>query len=303
MVAAAAIGFLAARALVGTKPPQELPEIATAAPAQKPKPAHSNTVEAAAASPLPSLPGAETTLAQAFDALAARARRGDLAANDRLLRGLVRCRTYGQSGYNPYHESRTETQISADAAALRTTFESGRVFCNGLSQAERQSEAEWLERAAESGDAEAMLCFAVEPPMGRLRTLSPEWVETRRRYIAFARGYAERAFERGYASAAWALYASYAAASPDPAMRTYSIPPGPPDLARAYAFARLQADRLRGDDRLRSGIAAQWADRADLLAMRLSPQERERAEAFVRKQAARPTPPSRGLCYNAIVLP
>ena len=45
------------------------------------------------------------------------------------------------------------------------------------------------------------------------------------------------------------------------------------------------------------------AHRADLLAMRLSPQERERAEAFVREQASHPTPPSRGLCYNAMVLP
>lgn len=304
MVAAAAIGFALARYFVSVEPTADIHATVSKSPQTVSMSMHATSPVASVAPELPPPPDTDVPLPQAFDTLATRARHDDLHASERLLQGLVRCRTYEQTGYQPYREpDRGATRSDAEIASLRSVFEAGRAFCEGLTESQRRSEAEWLERMAESGDPEAMLCYALEPPMAHLDVLSPEWIETRRRYIANARDYAERAFERGYVAAAWALYASYADVSPDPVMRTYAIPPGPLDLARAYAFARLQAERLQSMDGLRENTAATWTDRADLLATHLTSQEREKAAAFVRAHMSSTSPPSRGLCFNAMVLP
>lgn len=305
MVAAAAIGFLVARYVERAVPARGVgATVAEADSTQAPAGTPSARGAVDRAVPLAPVPDEALPLVRAFDALAARARRGDLDANARLLRGLVRCRTYGEGDYQPYHESHPdEHPTDAQIGAWRAFFDSAQTFCADLSQEQKQSEVEWLERAAESGDAEAMFCFAVEPPLSLLPTLSPAWLAARQRYIARALDYAERAFEQGYAPAAWALYATYADAEPATPSRSYLIPPGARDPARAYAFARFQADRLRIVAALRNGIAAEWSDRADLLAVALSAGDRARGEAFAREHAARTAPSPRGFCSNSRVLP
>jgi hypothetical protein len=302
MVAAAAIGFLVARQVAGTRHSfDEGAEAPSAVPVSVKSNVAAETTDGDA--PTAPMPPENTPLAQTFDALSARARHGDVAAMERLLRGLTRCENQSSIGYRPYDEvDPNATRSQAELAELHAEFESARVFCDGVVARHYDDLPEWLERAAEAGDAEAMFCYAVESPMRRARTTSPAWLDLRRRYIAHARDYAERAFAQGYVTAAWTLYASYADAQPG-IPDWYAIPPGTPDRERAYAFARLQADRLRNMPALRAGIAANWADRADLLAAQLSADQRARGEAFARQHAAATPPPARGLCISASRLP
>jgi len=299
MVAAAAIGFLVARTTVGTWPaPGDAP--AGVGAAAKPSAATSTAVVSA----LPAMPREGLPIAETFDALADRARHGDLAANERLLRSLVHCRSFGDSYYYHYYQTHPESQTPL--SVLRdgpTWFESGRVFCERLSIEQRMTEAEWLERAADAGDAEAMLCFALDAPLQQMRTMTPAALDLRRRYGAHARAYAERAFDRGYVVAAAALYASYAGMKPEIPTAWFSVPPGPRDLARAYGFARVQADRLGMSSDGHTDLGAAWSDRADLLGEAVSAEERERGDAFAREHRAATMPALRGLCYTLAVLP
>jgi hypothetical protein len=302
MVAAAAIGFLVARAVAGSGFVREAATTASASrePAELTRPPSGTAALDAA---LPPVPREDLPIADAFDALAVRARHGDFAANERLLRGLVHCRTYGEAGYQPSHTQPNPEHSEAELRELHAWFESGQAFCEHLSQPERASEAEWLERAADAGDPEAMFCFAVEAPQSHMEPMSTEWLDLRRRYIAHSRDYAERAFAEGYLAAAGALYASYADARPWSLALQFTVPAGARDLERAYGFARVQADRMRDIPEVRREIAAEWSDRADLLAAQLSDEQRARGDAFALAHEARAIPAARGLCANVAVLP
>jgi len=263
-----------------------------------------------ATSPLPDIPRADAPLAQAFDALAQRARSGDSTASLRLLRDLGRCANRARTG-----EIANETDNLGEALqsegdefyawsqaafarqqkAARIEYEATASLCKDVAPAQIATLGEWLERSAESGDAVSKYCYALFAPWDEYapERYSDEWIEWMQRYRARARAYAEEAFSAGLPPAALLLFSLSAGPSAD--MSLMVVDDGvAPDPERAYALALFIAQRMDAypSDTQPPGSADDWRARAQLLQQRLSPEAAVRAQEWARSQAARFAAPS-----------
>lgn len=264
---------------------------------------------------VPAMPTRDIPLAQSFDALAARARAGDAAASMRLLHEVGLCKdrptfeliasgdaasamlllddgsadAHRTAAVEAYAE-RVRTHARAQVAAAES-------LCAEVTAAELATLGEWLERASDSGDPGAELCYVVAatsddyaPP----DRYGDDWVEWMEHYRARAYTYAERAFAAGYPQAS--LYLYYVAAGP-------YVMPGllldhdlPSDPARAYAIALLQAELgKRATEPVNPFEISGWQEMVDTLGADLDTAAITRAQKWSDAQARRlgaMTPPA-----------
>jgi hypothetical protein len=262
---------------------------------------------------LRAMPAQGVPIAESFDALAERARAGDARASLRLLRELSLCDAepgLEREAFGPHekwtrvgtddadvkrHEQAFEDRAERTRARARERYAKAQALCGDLTADEKATLGEWLERAADSGDPGAALCYVVMSTSDGYRPerYSDAWVDWMEQYRARAFDYAEHAFAAGYAQASWYLY--YAAAGPH-AISAFPVDHDRPfDLARAYALAQLQVAlierQVRGvDPDEQSG----WRDSAAEIGAELGPgeiaQARQWAEAEASRIAANPPP-------------
>ncbi len=181
----------------GTVPAKAAPSEASRAP------------EAIARMPTPAapLPPEDAPLAEAYDALAARARAGDNAAAMRLAFDLTGCKSRAGAddetlreldAVGPPVENPYANRMDADS---RRRFEAhvakAVAYCRGLAPELVEARGEWLLLAAERGDAEAMVCFAAVPDEFAPPMLSDAWFNWSLRWRERATTFAETAYARG----------------------------------------------------------------------------------------------------------
>ena len=155
----------------------------------------------------PPLPPEDAPLAEAYDALAARARAGDNAAAMRLAFDLTGCKSragaddealreldaVGPAVDNPY-----ANQMDADSRRrLEEHVAKAVAYCRGLAPELVEARGEWLLLAAERGDAEAMVCFAAMPDEFAPPMFSDPWFDWSLRWRERATTFAEMAYARG----------------------------------------------------------------------------------------------------------
>jgi hypothetical protein len=244
---------------------------------------------------LPPMPASHAPLADAFDALAARARAGDGAAAVRLLDATLRCTRFENDRTTAaYLEANPSTRGNVEgrarlAAKARAFVAANEAFCAGATHEQTDTAGEWLPRAAASGDPGAQACYA---EMGASDNWLPDyasdaWIDAMRRYRENVRPNAEAAFAAGVPQAAYTLYELSAGRY---AMMSYVADSAvAPDYPKAYALALFQAARFdaaeTGDDD--EGLAAIWRVRAKLLERELSAADIERAKRWAGAEAQR----------------
>ncbi len=136
----------------------------------------------------PALPPVETPLADVFDALAERGRRGDTKAACRLATGLQRCtraklgQTYAQDLERDLARSSAAPDSAIDTIARIQDFtEIMGDTCDGLSEAQLRTAFDWQRQAA-ALDPDQRLGFIQRPALDRRDFLSDyeRWGEYRR---------------------------------------------------------------------------------------------------------------------------
>ena len=153
------------------------------------------------------LPADGTPLAEAYDALAARARAGDNAAAMRLAFDLTRCTSRAGADAEALDAMDAGAPPVEDAVLARLDADSRRkleadaaratAFCRGVASEKVEKRGEWLLLAAERGDAEAMVCFASAPNDFAPPQLSDAWFDWSRRWRDRAPAFAETAYAQG----------------------------------------------------------------------------------------------------------
>jgi hypothetical protein len=249
----AAIGFAAGR-FATVEPVSHTvdahPQLVAQGTFRKARPKRPSAAPSRAAAPLPPMPATDLPLAETFDALAARARGGDANASLRLLRELGHCVAQGGQGNVP-DVSPNDIQL-LQAEITRGELAAAEASCPNVTIDQLASVGEWLQRAADSGDPGAALCYVVMGTSDRYLPdrYSDAWVEAMQRYRASAPMYAERALAAGYPLASVFLYD---AASGIYSTNLFQVDRDiAPNFEHAYALARF-----------REGVAAAHAEAAD----------------------------------------
>jgi hypothetical protein len=280
-------------------------------PTSKPAPTRTASTQtramtSPAAKSLPTMPATGVPVTGAFDALAARARAGDAAAAERLLHELGVCQQrhyYEQVVSSPIpsgdastlpenlrkmHEVRVaeHERVRTDARAKLAASDA---LCSGVTPEQTATLGEWLERAADSGDPGAQLCYvmaATSDGYAPAERFSDEWVDWMVRFRSRAHAYAENAFAAGYPSASLFLY--FEAAGPNAIPPFFMDHDVPADPARAYALALLQLALIeRNVVPQRVDEADGWRDNAAQLRETLDDASIARARAWADREAAR----------------
>ena len=252
---------------------------------RKTRPKPTSAAPSRPAAPLPPMPPTDLPLAETFDALAMRARGGDANASLRLLRELGHCVAQGGQANvpdaAPYDLQLIQAQIT------RGELAAAQAACPDVTIDQLASVGEWLQRAADSGDPGAALCYVVMGTSDRYLPdrYSDAWVESMQRYRASAPVYAERALAAGYAQASWFLYD---AASGIYSMNLFLVDRDvDPNFERAYALARFReafvAAHPEGAD---PGEATSWPAREAALRAQLDDAQIERADRWASAKLA-----------------
>jgi hypothetical protein len=249
-----------------------------------------------AAAPLPPMPATDLPLAETFDALAARARGGDANASLRLLRELGHCVAQGGQGNVP-DVSPNDIQL-LQAEITRGELAAAEAACPNVTIDQLASVGEWLQRAADSGDPGAALCYVMMGTSDRYLPdrYSDAWVESMQRYRAAAPMYAERALAAGYPLASWFLYD---AASGIYSMNLFQVDRDiAPNFERAYALARFrEAFVAAHPDSADPGEPISWPAREAALRAELDDAQIANADHWASAELARmpadgpPAPP------------
>jgi len=243
---------------------------------------------ARAAAPLPPMPATDLPLAETFDALATRARGGDANASLRLLRELGHCVAQGDSANVP-DVSPNDIQL-LQAEITRGELAAAEAACPDVTIDQLASVGEWLQRAADSGDPGAALCYVMMGTSDRYLPdrYSDAWVEAMQRYRASAEVYAERALDAGYAQASWFLYD---AASGIYSMNLFSVDRDvDPNFERAYALARFREAFVAAHPEIADpGEATSWPAREFALRAELDDAQIARADRWASAELARMT--------------
>ncbi len=263
---------------------------------RKTRPKRPAAAPSRAAAPLPPTPATDLPLAETFDALAARARGGDANASLRLLREIGHCVAQGGQA-NVADVSPNDIQL-LNAQITRGELAAAQAACPDVTLDELASVGEWLQRAAESGDPGAALCYVMLGTSDRYLPdrYSDAWVDSMQHYRASAPIFAERALAAGYAQASLFLYD---AASGIYSLNLFQVDRDiDPDFERAYALARFRegfaAAHPEGAD---PGEATSWPAREAALRAELDDAQIERADRWASSELARmpadgpPTPP------------
>jgi hypothetical protein len=252
---------------------------------------------------LPPTPSSDVPLADAFDALAARARGGDGPAAVRLLSATLQCARFRNEKANadsletnPSPKGNVEGRARL-AAKAREFVAANEALCAGATREQTDTAGERLPRAAASGDPGSQACYAEmgAGTPGRPNTRRT-WVDAMRRYRENARSDAQAAFAAGVPQSAYTLYELSAGRY---AMMSYVADSAiAPDYPKAYAralffqSARFDIAGTRDDG---ESLSAIWRVRAKLLERELSAADIERAnrwaDAEAQRSAAR-TPPT-----------
>jgi hypothetical protein len=282
---AAAIGFgIGRRATVETAPRVAASHFEQTT-AHRTRPTRPAPVTPRSASALPPMPAADVPIAESFEALAARARAGDANAALRLLRELGHC--VAQPGTPDVSDDSPNDLQYLQAQITRGELAGAQAACPNVTPDELATVGEWLQRAADSGDPGAALCYVMLATWDRYLPdrYSDAWVESMQRYRATARTYAERALAAGYAQASWFLY--------DSASGIYSTNLFPidrdidPDFERAYALALFRgAMSAAREDASDPNEARSWQMRAAALRLQLSDAAIARAERWASAELA-----------------
>ena len=146
--------------------------------------------------------------------------------DDAALRRIQLRRFYWYHGHEPATDAEVAQVASAIDAASRR-----RADCAGVDPTLVSQRVEWLQKAAQAGDPEALLDYAAEAlqRMGRDDILKdPEGVERRRK---LAGNFLNEALARGDCDALWKLAQAY---SGETGRMDWIYPP---DLNQAYAYA------------------------------------------------------------------
>jgi hypothetical protein len=282
------------------------PSVQSAAPATSARLAPLARLSSAPPRAMPALPSDGVPLAESFDALASRARAGDVGASLRLFREVRHCQERAMlesiSGAPPMQPDINALPDSIRERVLADVHERERrrdeargklaaseSACTGVTASQIMTLGEWLERAADGGDAGAAACYVVAGTSDAYvpaERYSDAWVEWMKRYRAKAHEYAEFAFAHGYQEAAWYLY--WVAAGPY-AMPAFQIDHDiPRDYARAYAIALLQAKLIdRGASRDTATEMAEWRKSAERLSVNLDASAIASANAWAEREATR----------------
>lgn len=196
-----------------------------------------STVSLRAPSAAP-LPPATQPVARTYAELAPRARDGDATAAKRLAEDLARCSQTARNdaivGRYPDPEH-PERGIGSELRAMPArTSES----CAEITREQSLEAADWMHRAALAGDAEAMLCVALNPVDFRADLLTPEWRSHAQSWREEAPGMAERALLAGLPEAASLLAGMYGGAPAAGQIDMWrGIEGDQPD--RAYFYTRI----------------------------------------------------------------
>jgi hypothetical protein len=257
---------------------------------RKAQPKRPSASPARAAAPLPPMPATDLPLAETFDALSARARGGDANASLRLLRELGHCIT--QTTHVDISDDSPHDIQFIQAQIARGELTAAQAACPDVTPDELATIGEWLQRAADSGDPGAALCYVVLGTSDRYLPdrYSDAWVESMQRYRASAQMYAERALDAGYAQASWFLYD---ASSGIYSMNLFQVDRDvDPNFERAYALARFREGfATTHPETADSGEGVSWPAREAALRAELDDAQVERADRWATaKLAAMPAP-------------
>ncbi|MBN8481280.1 MAG: hypothetical protein J0L88_06765 [Xanthomonadales bacterium] len=234
-------------------------------------------------SPAP-LPPEDTPLAEAYDALAARARGGDNAAAMRLARDLQRCHLTKYSAIaldlavDRLAQGKPDSAVPRELEHMNSRLVETRELCDGIDRAHVEARGAWILLAAMRGDAQAMVCFAAHPDDFGPEFLSDAWFEWSQRWREHAPALVEEAYRRGQLDVLTLLADAYSGESHEglPLAMTPLQGLVAPDPARAAAYAGIaRRAGLAGD-----GFVQHFRERLDAAGLR-------RAHAIIARDALR----------------